>query len=549
MIKTQADRIKNYLHITFGVLVFFSALFVSNISVSYASEINVKVLGIFANSIVVGGTATDISDGTPVSIQIINQNEEVVGSASILVTLGNIGPQSISATLVGGQNYLMQAQALDMFEEVIASSSDVFRSVGVTGVQFFNATPTSIQINLTSFGGDSEPFQPGLSARLYYKPLPISLLGELLYEFLPDATYIDFPLNQDGAPGTVTQQVLLGLMPNTTYAYKVALSPIDEDDNGRNDNYQLFVFPIPQESDFIYSPVPGPLLFGGLGNTLPTFSTPNVVGGAWQYTGGSDGGTGGSQTQTPSGGGGYTGGGGYVGQPFIFMTNVEVLPTSAILQGTVENIPENYTVTLFVFNADGDVVNGGGTPLLTGPGSFNAPIFGLTPSTYHTYKFIAEPDDINYVGNPLFFQNLSWHFTTPPEGVTAPVVVTPTQTPTVATYTNDFAGGLVPCSGTAANPCTFNKFMALANKVIQFLIFGLALPISAIAFAYAGFLLLTSGGNEANRTKAKDVFKTVFLGLLAALAAWLIVYTILKSLSVNLSPSSGWSWLSQVGGN
>jgi hypothetical protein len=50
-------------------------------------------------------------------------------------------------------------------------------------------------------------------------------------------------------------------------------------------------------------------------------------------------------------------------------------------------------------------------------------------------------------------------------------------------------------------------------------------------FAYAGFLLVTAGGEAAGaRTKAKSIFTNAVFGLVLAVAAWLIVNTILSIL-------------------
>jgi len=99
---------------------------------------------------------------------------------------------------------------------------------------------------------------------------------------------------------------------------------------------------------------------------------------------------------------------------------------------------------------------------------------------------------------------------------------------------------LVPCDNTPQTtdgvvtyekPCDFNALMALVNKVVKFILFGLAVPIAAIMFTYAGFLLITAGGEAAGaRTKAKGIFKNALIGLVLAAAAWLIVNTILSIL-------------------
>ncbi|MEK7071327.1 MAG: hypothetical protein AAB943_00095 [Patescibacteria group bacterium] len=97
---------------------------------------------------------------------------------------------------------------------------------------------------------------------------------------------------------------------------------------------------------------------------------------------------------------------------------------------------------------------------------------------------------------------------------------------------------LVPCDNTPAADgtipeaqlCGFNAFMKLINNVVYFILFGLALPISAIMFAYAGFLLLTAGGSTEALGKAKTIFTHAALGLVIAAAAWLIINTILSIL-------------------
>lgn len=86
---------------------------------------------------------------------------------------------------------------------------------------------------------------------------------------------------------------------------------------------------------------------------------------------------------------------------------------------------------------------------------------------------------------------------------------------------------LVPCD----KGCGFNDFMALINKVIKFILYGMVIPIAAIMFAYSGFLMFTAGGEAAGaRTRAKSIFFSVVWGLIIAVAAFLIIRTILSIL-------------------
>lgn len=97
------------------------------------------------------------------------------------------------------------------------------------------------------------------------------------------------------------------------------------------------------------------------------------------------------------------------------------------------------------------------------------------------------------------------------------------------------SSALIPCGNVevagsvpVAERCEFNDLIQLAQNVIEFLIFRIAAPLAAVMFAYAGFLYLTNQGNESQVKKAHDIFWSVFLGLVIALAAWLVVNFVLE---------------------
>lgn len=100
---------------------------------------------------------------------------------------------------------------------------------------------------------------------------------------------------------------------------------------------------------------------------------------------------------------------------------------------------------------------------------------------------------------------------------------------------------LIVCEGGALDPCTLNDLVTLLQNLINFLII-ISTFLATAAFAYAGVILLGSGGNESAKDKAKDIFGKVLKGYLWILAAWLIVYTIT---SVLLNP--GYSLLGSPG--
>ena len=91
-------------------------------------------------------------------------------------------------------------------------------------------------------------------------------------------------------------------------------------------------------------------------------------------------------------------------------------------------------------------------------------------------------------------------------------------------------GTQVDAEGKITNPCGFNEFLGLINRVIKFVLFDLALPIAAIMFAWAGVLMVTAGGRTEKVGKAKRIFTNVAIGFIIAVIAWLIVRTILTIL-------------------
>lgn len=553
---------------------FFVAMCLLNTSPTFAATatIEVKVLGIYENGPVVGGTATNLANGTQVKVEVLNTSEEVVGSAYIPVMNDIIGPQMVQSELLAGLTYRVHSEAINQIQVPLAvSEDDLFRSLGVTNVTFHNITPTSAQISITSFGGDEgQDFgllpigEPGRSARLRYKPFIPGIFGELLYEFLPE-NYIDFPLGEGPSPGQSIQQVLFSLTPNTTYSYKVVLSPLDEDENGLNDNYQTFVFPVPQPTDFIYSEVDGPLLWGGNG-AMPTFTTPNISGGGLNGGGLNGGGLNGGNG-TNGNDGGLNGGNGTNGQngntggnqlpggllPMVTITALTATNNSATINGTVEGIPLSYTTSMYV-SLFGTLINNG-TPLSTGPSSFTVTVSGLEPNTTYQYHLASFPSDPMSTQPPVIFHSATFHFsTTSTNNSPVNVVVDGGGSSGTTTTSGDVVlsgtdvtinpDALVPCNGTTV-PCTFQKLVDMVNRIIDFVLFKLALPLAAIIFAYAGVLYITSAASPNNKETAKKIFGTVFIGLIIALAAWLIVNTILTSFGIN--GSSAYSWLGQVG--
>lgn len=98
--------------------------------------------------------------------------------------------------------------------------------------------------------------------------------------------------------------------------------------------------------------------------------------------------------------------------------------------------------------------------------------------------------------------------------------------------------GLVKCGKTEGSECGFKDLITLVNDVVKFVFVYLAVPIAAIMFVYAGFQMITAGGESAHsREKAKHIFTNAVIGLVLAAGAWLIIHTLLLILGYQ---DAGW---------
>ena len=85
---------------------------------------------------------------------------------------------------------------------------------------------------------------------------------------------------------------------------------------------------------------------------------------------------------------------------------------------------------------------------------------------------------------------------------------------------------IVPCTGV---DCRFCDIGQLAQNVLNTGVY-LAVFLSAILFAYAGWNYVTAGGDPGKAGEAKKFFWNVGIGLVLILCAWLIVDLIMKTL-------------------
>jgi hypothetical protein len=115
------------------------------------------------------------------------------------------------------------------------------------------------------------------------------------------------------------------------------------------------------------------------------------------------------------------------------------------------------------------------------------------------------------------------------------------------TYTDVFdescplTGGIVPCGRMRDDPttiefencpCRLCHFLILGDKIIDFILFKIILPLAVLIIVVGGIMFLTAGGIPEKISKAKKLMTTVAIGVLIIFAAWLIVNTILMLIGI-----------------
>lgn len=92
-------------------------------------------------------------------------------------------------------------------------------------------------------------------------------------------------------------------------------------------------------------------------------------------------------------------------------------------------------------------------------------------------------------------------------------------------------GSIVPCC--EASGCNFDELIKAVKRVVNWGV-SLALMLTVVVIAYAGFLYLTSSGNANKRSEANKMFVKVLQGMFFILGAWLIVTLIMSALAKNV---------------
>jgi hypothetical protein len=93
-------------------------------------------------------------------------------------------------------------------------------------------------------------------------------------------------------------------------------------------------------------------------------------------------------------------------------------------------------------------------------------------------------------------------------------------------------GQIVTCDGTSLNggkECTVCSLATTAQNILNTAIYILVF-LSAVLFAWAGFKMLTAGGDSEGYSQGKSILINVIIGLVIVLAGWIVIDTLMKTM-------------------
>lgn len=80
------------------------------------------------------------------------------------------------------------------------------------------------------------------------------------------------------------------------------------------------------------------------------------------------------------------------------------------------------------------------------------------------------------------------------------------------------------CSGT---DCNFDDLIELANTIINFLIYDVAVPLAALGFMYAGARLVLYSDKEKEKSAAKEMMTNIGYGFAIMLGSFVLIKFVL----------------------
>ncbi|MGH7175134.1 MAG: pilin [Minisyncoccia bacterium] len=119
-----------------------------------------------------------------------------------------------------------------------------------------------------------------------------------------------------------------------------------------------------------------------------------------------------------------------------------------------------------------------------------------------------------------------------------------------------YFGPIIPnltCNGGSGgsyqiSPLAWGALVTVVNNIIALTLTIAIVFFAPLMIAYAGFLYLTSGASPGNRSQANSVLTNTIVGIVVALAAWIMVDAVMGAL-YNGSAGSWYSIINSGSGN
>ncbi len=114
-----------------------------------------------------------------------------------------------------------------------------------------------------------------------------------------------------------------------------------------------------------------------------------------------------------------------------------------------------------------------------------------------------------------------------------------------------FFGPIIPSPPTGDNVCPagWGMVMIVVNNIIELAITLAIVFVAPLMIAYSGFLFVVNPVNPGGRGKAKDILLNTIVGIIIALAGWLIVDAVMAVLYNPNAAGGTWSSIVTSSGN
>jgi type IV secretory pathway VirB2 component (pilin) len=99
---------------------------------------------------------------------------------------------------------------------------------------------------------------------------------------------------------------------------------------------------------------------------------------------------------------------------------------------------------------------------------------------------------------------------------------------------NSYAA-LVECGNSPDKQCTWQNLEELVQKVFDFALTYIAIPIAVLMVVWGGIQMAISAGDEGKFKRGRQIITAAAIGLLIVFGAWLIVNTVLKFVGIPTS--------------